>query len=183
MTDPSRLGVHPDRGCKEAPRTTFRPDRSNNPESFPGYVRNPCDPDFMKVSANHLTPGEKVAYYRRRRGMSQVVLAGLMGKTESWVEKIESGRASLQMLPNIALLARLFSVSPLDLLPDDFVQSERDTRAPSVPALRQQLLSYRVVNPRYMGNSADPLPSSTNSCPPASPAASPKQPVVAPRRT
>ena len=112
----------------------------------------------MKVSANHLTPGEKVAYYRRRHGMSQVVLAGLMGKTESWVEKIESGRASLQMLPNIALLARLFNVSPLDLLPDDFVQSERDTRGPSVPALRQQLLSYRVVNPRYLGNSADPLP-------------------------
>ena len=43
----------------------------------------------MKGATNHLTPGEKVAYYRRRRGMSQTVLAGLVGKTTSWIEKIE----------------------------------------------------------------------------------------------
>lgn len=104
----------------------------------------------MKGATNHLTPGEKVAYYRRRRGMSQVVLAGLVGKTASWVEKTESGRANLQMLPNIAQLAEVLDISPFELLPDDIVQVDAATRGRSVPALRTQLLSYRFVNPRYL---------------------------------
>ena len=111
----------------------------------------------MKGATNHLTPGEKVAYYRRRRGMSQVVLAGLVGKTVSWVEKIESGRASLQMLPNIAQLADVLDISPFELLPDDIVQVDAATRGQSVPALRKQLLSYRFVNPRYLSTESQPL--------------------------
>jgi transcriptional regulator with XRE-family HTH domain len=110
----------------------------------------------MKGATNHLTPGEKVAYYRRRRGMSQVVLAGLVGKTVSWVEKIEAGRASLQMLPNIAQLAEVLDISPVELLPDEIVQVDADTRGQSVPSLRK-LLSYRFVNPRYLSTEAQPL--------------------------
>jgi len=115
----------------------------------------------MKGATNHLTPGEKVAYYRRRRGISQVVLAGLVGKTVSWVEKIEAGRASLQMLPNIAQLAEVLDISPVELLPDDIVQVDATTRGQSVPALRKQLLSYRFVNPRYLSTEAQPLDVST----------------------
>ena len=111
----------------------------------------------MKGATNHLTPGEKVAYYRRRRGLSQTVLAGLVGKTTSWIEKIESGRANLQMLPNIAHLAEVLDISPFELLPDDIVQVDAATRGRSVPALRKQLLSYRFVNPRYLDNDAAPL--------------------------
>jgi transcriptional regulator with XRE-family HTH domain len=112
---------------------------------------------FVKGATNHLTPGEKVAFYRRRRGMSQTVLAGLVGKTTSWIEKIEAGRANLQMLPNIAHLAEVLDISPFELLPDDIVQVDAATRGRSVPALRRQLLSYRFVNPRYLDNDAAPL--------------------------
>lgn len=115
----------------------------------------------MRGATNHLTPGEKVAYYRRRRGMSQVVLAGLVGKTVSWVEKIEAGRASLQMLPNIAQLADVLDIAAVELLPDDIVQVDPTTRGQSVPALRKQLLSYRFVNPRYLPTEAQPLQVST----------------------
>ncbi len=113
----------------------------------------------MKGATNHLTPGEKVAYYRRRRGMSQTVLAELVGKTTSWIEKIESGRANLQMLPNIAHLAEVLDISPFELLPDDIVQVDATTRGRSVPALRKQLLSYRFVNPRYLGIEPEPVSS------------------------
>ncbi len=104
----------------------------------------------MKGATNHVTPGEKVAYYRRRRGLSQIVLADLVGKTTSWVEKIESGRANLQMLPNIARVAEMLDISPLELMPDDIVHVDPATRGHSVPALRKQLLSYRFANPRYL---------------------------------
>ena len=89
------------------------------------------DAGSVKGATNHLTPGEKVAYYRRRRGLSQSVLAELVGKTTSWIEKIESGRANLQMLPNIASLADVLDISPFELLPDDIVRSTR-TRAAAV---------------------------------------------------
>jgi hypothetical protein len=35
----------------------------------------------MKGATNHLTPGQRIAYYRRRRGMSQTVLAELVSRT------------------------------------------------------------------------------------------------------
>lgn len=111
----------------------------------------------MKGATNNLTPGEKVAYYRRRRGMSQTVLAELVGKTTSWIEKIESGRANLQVLPNISHLAAVLDISPFELLPDDIVQVDASTRGRSVPALRKQLLSYRFVNPRYLPDEPEPL--------------------------
>ena len=111
----------------------------------------------MKGATNYLTPGEKVGYYRRRRGISQIALAELVGKTESWIEKIEAGRANLQMLPNIARLAEVLDISPFELLPDDIVQVDAATRGRSVPALRKQLLSYRFVNPRYLNTDVAPL--------------------------
>lgn len=110
----------------------------------------------MNGATNHLTPGEKVAYYRRRRGLSQTVLADLVGKTTSWVEKIESGRANLQMLPNIARVAEVLDISPLELMPDDILRVDPATRGRSLPALREQLLSYRFVNPRYLSTQVAP---------------------------
>ena len=124
---------------------------------FAGSAGPGWDAGSVKGATNHLTPGEKVAYYRRRRGMTQEVVAELVGKTTSWIEEIESGRANLQMLPNIASLAEVLDISPFELLPDDIVQVDANTRGRSVPALRKQLLSYRFVNPRYLEDQAEPM--------------------------
>lgn len=110
----------------------------------------------MRGYNNDLTPGQRVAYYRRRRGLSQTVLAGLVGRTESWVEKIEAGRMSLDVLSNIAALARALDVSTMDLLPDDVLDVDPSTRGRSVPALRNLVLSYRFVNPRVAGQTTRP---------------------------
>ncbi len=111
----------------------------------------------MKGTTNYLTPGERVAYYRRRRGYTREVLAGLVGKTVSWLEKIESGRANLQVLSSIAALASALDISPLELMPDDIVDVDDLTRGHSIPALRQRLLSYRFVNPRYLDHETEPM--------------------------
>lgn len=111
----------------------------------------------MKGATNHLTAGQRVAYYRRRRGISQAVLADLVGKTTSWVEKIEAGRMPLDVLSNIAALARALDISVYELLPDDIADVDAVTRGRSVPALRELVLSYRFVNPRLSGAQAAPV--------------------------
>jgi transcriptional regulator with XRE-family HTH domain len=103
----------------------------------------------MKGAANQLTIGERVARYRRRRGLSQVTLAELVGRTESWLEKVENGRAALDRVSVIGELAKALDVSLHDLLPDDVANIDDQTRGKGVPALREMILSYRVVNPRF----------------------------------
>jgi hypothetical protein len=51
----------------------------------------------------------------------------------------------------------VLDISPLELLPDDIVQVDDASRGRSVPALRRQLLSYRFVNPRFLGNPSNPI--------------------------
>jgi transcriptional regulator with XRE-family HTH domain len=35
--------------------------------------------------------GERIAYHRKRLGLSQVEFAGLIGRSESWVSQVERG--------------------------------------------------------------------------------------------
>jgi transcriptional regulator with XRE-family HTH domain len=89
----------------------------------------------VKGVSNSLTIGERVAYYRRRRGLSQVTLSELVGRTESWLEKVENGRAALDRVSLIVQLANALDVSLHDLLPDDAAEMDDQKRGQSVPAL------------------------------------------------
>ena len=109
----------------------------------------------MKGASQQLSVGERVAYYRRRRGLPQQTLADLVGRSVSWVEKIEHGRAPLDRLPVIRDLANALDVSLHDLLPDDVAPVEREGHGRSVPALRDLVLSYRAINPRLAVAAAD----------------------------
>jgi transcriptional regulator with XRE-family HTH domain len=94
-----------------------------------------------------LSIGERVAYYRRRRGLTQVALAGLVGRTSSWLEKVESGRAQLDRISVLRELAGALGVSLHDLLSSESALAAK--ARPDVPALRDLVLSYRAVNPRF----------------------------------
>ncbi len=56
--------------------------------------------------------GERVAAYRRRRGLSQVILAGLVGRSESWLSQVERGRRDIDSLTVIRDLATALDVAP-----------------------------------------------------------------------
>lgn len=125
---------------------------------FPGSLSQGCAIlEGMRGATNHLTSGQRVAYYRKRRGITQDALAGLVGRTVSWVEKIESGRAPLDRVSTLAQVAKVLDLSIYDLLPDDVAPVTEDTRSHSVPNLREQLLSYRFVNPRFLPHRPDPV--------------------------
>jgi len=113
----------------------------------------------MRGMTETLTIGERVAWYRRRRGMSQEVLAGLVGRTVDWLSKIENNRIELDRLSVIRALADSLDVSLGDLLAEPSLMdwtSESGRR--TVPALREALMDYRQITPLLSGPAADAPP-------------------------
>lgn len=54
--------------------------------------------------------GDRIAAYRRRRGLSQAALAGLVGRSESWLSQVERGVRSVDRLSVLLDLARVLRV-------------------------------------------------------------------------
>ena len=44
--------------------------------------------------------GARIAYWRERRGMTQRLLADRVGRSKSWIEKVEAGTRSADRLPD-----------------------------------------------------------------------------------
>jgi transcriptional regulator with XRE-family HTH domain len=60
--------------------------------------------------------GERIAAYRKRRGMSQDALAGLIGMSRSWLSQVERGIHSVDRLSTLADLASVLRVDVADLI-------------------------------------------------------------------
>jgi transcriptional regulator with XRE-family HTH domain len=56
--------------------------------------------------------GERIARARRRRGLSQAVLAGLVGRSESWLSQVERGK---RRVDSHEVLTRLADVLRIDI--------------------------------------------------------------------
>ncbi|MGN9894035.1 helix-turn-helix domain-containing protein [Micromonospora sp. L31] len=56
------------------------------------------------------TFGQTVARLRRRRGLSQVVCAQLVGRSETWLAKVEHDRIPVDRLSVLRDLARVLGV-------------------------------------------------------------------------
>lgn len=102
----------------------------------------------MRGMTTNLTIGERVAWYRRRRGMSQEVLAGLVGRTVDWLSKAENNRLELDRLSVIKSLADALDVSLGDLLAEPtLMEWTAESGSRTVPALRSALMNYRQLTP------------------------------------
>lgn len=102
----------------------------------------------MRVD-DDMTVGERIAYYRRRRGYSQTVLSGLVGRSEEWLSQIERGARDLDKLSTIIQVAEALKIEPKKLLPGPFQATPGETRsgtlgtAPDyVPAIETAMLRY-----------------------------------------
>ncbi|MER8183110.1 helix-turn-helix transcriptional regulator [Kitasatospora sp. NPDC094015] len=94
-----------------------------------------------------LSFGERVAWYRRRRGMPQEVLAGLVGRTADWLSKVENGRIELDRLSVIKALADALDIQPGDLLAEpSLLDWTADVRGGTVPKLREALMDYKQMS-------------------------------------
>jgi len=63
--------------------------------------------------------GQRLQILRTRRGMSRGVLAGLLGKSSSWVKQVEGGRLQMPKLPMILHIAEALRVRDLSDLTGD----------------------------------------------------------------
>ncbi|MCA2230408.1 helix-turn-helix domain-containing protein [Nonomuraea aurantiaca] len=78
------------------------------------------DDDTNNSSAPVRTIGQRIQYLRERRGMTREVLAGLVGKSESWLKAVERGRRQQNpRLPILLQLAEALRVRDLSELTGD----------------------------------------------------------------
>ncbi|WP_310728692.1 helix-turn-helix transcriptional regulator [Streptomyces sp. N2A] len=63
--------------------------------------------------------GQRMQILRTRRGMSRTVLAGLLGKSPSWVKQVEGGRLQMPKLPMVLRIAEALRVADLADLTGD----------------------------------------------------------------
>ena len=107
----------------------------------------------MRGMTETMTIGERISFYRRRRGQSQLVLAGLVGRTEDWLSKVENNRIELDRLSVIRRIAEALDVSIGDLVGDPtLLDWTIDSGMQTVPALRAALMDYRQIAPLLAGS-------------------------------
>lgn len=114
----------------------------------------------MRGMTDEMTIGQRVAFYRRRRGLSQEVLAGLVGRTVEWLRKVENNRADLDRLSVLRSLAIALDVSLGDIIgePGLFDWSDESGHE-TIPALRAALRDYRHLSPALARTGGDDPPS------------------------
>jgi len=92
-----------------------------------------------------MTVGERIAFYRQRRDLTQAVLAGMVGRTEDWLSKIERGERQAQRIDILVDLARELRVTLGDLVGEPTL-AEDDERNDNVPAIRDALMTPRRLS-------------------------------------
>lgn len=108
----------------------------------------------MRGTGDHFTVGERIAFYRRRRGVTQGVLAQLVGRSEDWLSKIERNQRELRRLDVLTEVAKALRVSVGDLLGNPvLVEDERPTDD-NIPAVRDALMSHRRLSRTLFGAAA-----------------------------
>ena len=102
----------------------------------------------MRGLGRDMTIGQRVAWYRARRGLTQDVLAGMVSHTTDWLSKIENGRARLERLSVIKSLADALDVTVGDLLGEPSVMDwTPDAGTRTVTLLREALMTYPALTP------------------------------------
>jgi transcriptional regulator with XRE-family HTH domain len=99
------------------------------------------------------TIGERIAAYRRRRGLSQTALAALVGRSESWLSQVERGVRSVDRLSVLADMARVLHVDVESLTGQAW---RRASRADATPADLNGIRRYFAKYDHLLGLEAEP---------------------------
>jgi transcriptional regulator with XRE-family HTH domain len=95
--------------------------------------------------------GENVAKWRQRRGISQTVLAGLIGRSESWVSQVERGVLRVDRLSVLVSIARELGVQVADLV--DEIPIVKPGNGPSLQGLQRLRDSLYMPDALRLGDS------------------------------
>lgn len=102
--------------------------------------------------------GQRVAIARRRRGLSQTVVANLIGRSESWLSQVERGIRSVDRLPVLMDLAEVLHVEVEALLGRPWKYAPNGNTVPDeLEATRHYLNGYLHLFPPNDGRAAGEL--------------------------
>ena len=96
--------------------------------------------------------GQRIARARRRRGLSQAVLAGLVGRSESWLSQVERGKRGVD---SHSVLVRLAEVLRVDIeeLTGSADRDETGRHAyTAAPLIEQAMMGYGTPSPLDSGD-------------------------------
>ncbi|MEV0326177.1 helix-turn-helix domain-containing protein [Micromonospora echinospora] len=98
------------------------------------------------MDGSELLPvGRRVAYWRGRRKLSQQVLADRLGKSKSWVDKVERGVRSLDRVSTLQDLAAVLRIDTGILLGGGVQPAGVAGRVEGVERIRAALSAYEVA--------------------------------------
>src|SRR6266545_1565115 len=86
--------------------------------------------------------GARIAAYRKRKGMTQALLAGLVGRSESWLSQVERGARDVDRLSVLLRLAELLNVT-VEMLTGKAAPARDSATAPALlDGVRAALTRY-----------------------------------------
>jgi transcriptional regulator with XRE-family HTH domain len=92
--------------------------------------------------------GRRIAIHRRRRGLSQAAVAGLVGRAESWLSQVERGLRTVDSYTVLRDLARVLRVDIGTLTGSDHPsEPERSMRDVDIVAVERALLIGSTTEP------------------------------------
>jgi transcriptional regulator with XRE-family HTH domain len=88
--------------------------------------------------------GERIAYHRKRLGLSQVEFAALIGRSESWVSQVERGVRPVDRMSVLRKVADVLSVPVAELRGDDDLIAA-DERPEGFDMIRAALTGHPAI--------------------------------------
>ncbi|WP_229399186.1 helix-turn-helix domain-containing protein [Micromonospora okii] len=92
-----------------------------------------------------LPVGRRVAYWRTRRKLSQQVFADRLGKSKSWVDKVERGVRSLDKVSTLREIAAALRIDTAVLLGRDAQPAAMAGQVEGVERIREALSAYEMA--------------------------------------
>ncbi|RGC66488.1 hypothetical protein C5N14_23385 [Micromonospora sp. MW-13] len=96
-------------------------------------------------SGDRLPVGRRVAYWRARRKLSQQVFADRLGKSKSWVDKVERGVRALDKVSTLQAIAAVLRIDTAVLLGRDARPTDVTRCAEGVDRIRAALSTYDIA--------------------------------------
>jgi transcriptional regulator with XRE-family HTH domain len=95
-------------------------------------------------SSDQEATGQRIARARRRRGLSQAVLAGLAGRSESWLSQVERGKRGIDSYSALVRLADVLRVDIEELTGAGNSDEPGRRVHPAAPIIEQAMMAYGV---------------------------------------
>lgn len=90
--------------------------------------------------------GQRIARARRRRGLSQAALAGLVGRSESWLSQVERGKRGLDSHAVLTQMAQVLRVDIAELTDPDSDEATRRRPYASAQEIECAMMSYAALD-------------------------------------